>query len=248
MRTDADGALAARFAATFDPLDTSDWDDVLRRATSVRRGKRHVMLIAVAIALIVVPISIGFRGPIHNLFFDSPAPTIIKRSFAEQNEMRIKIRQWAKEHHRGNIALAPYVDASKAHGVIAIKTSDGLLSLWAAPTSGGRECWFISFARDAIDHKLPIGDGSCDRTIPPTNIHSDFGWSYLHPTLKVLSGRLYVTNAVAVLADIGTPQPVRVPVVDRYFLHAFPNDVKVKNITAIDAHGRVVAGQSPRTP
>ena len=198
------------------------------------------MLIAVAIALIVVPISIAFGGPIHDLFFGSPAPPIIKREFVGQNEMRVLIRQWAAKHHRGDISIPPHVDASKAHGVIAIKTTDGVLALWAAPTGAGSECWFVSFARDTIGHKLPTGQGSCDRTNAPGKINWGLGWSHVHPTLKILFGRLYVTNAVAVLADIGTPQLVRVPVVDRYFLHALPKTVSVNSVAAIDGDGHVV--------
>lgn len=241
MRTDADGVLAARFAATYDHLDTSDWADVLRRATPVRRGKRRLLLIAIAVALIVVPISIAFGGAIHDLFFGSPAPPIIKREFVGQNEMRVKIRQWAAQHHRGDVSLPPQVDPSKAHGVISDRTSDGLLFLWAAPTSGGRECWFVNFAKDAIRHKRASGTGSCDQSKPSGDINWGYGWSAEHPTLKVLSGRLYVTNAVAILADIGTSQPVRVPVVDRYFLRAFPREVKVMSVSAIDGDGKVVA-------
>jgi hypothetical protein len=46
---------------------------------------------------------------------------------------------------------------------------------------------------------------------------------------------------LVVLADIGTPKLVRVPVVDRYFLHAFPKAVSVKSVAAIDGDGKVVA-------
>jgi hypothetical protein len=57
----------------------------------------------------------------------------------------------------------------------------------------------------------------------------------------VLSGRLYVA-AATVLVETPDKRPVRIPVVDRYFLAAFPRSTKIPTrITAFDEHGDVVA-------
>jgi len=86
--TDADGVLAARFAATYDALDTRDWPDVLRRAAPTDQRRKRMLLVAVTMAVIIVPTAIAFRGAIHDLFFGTPAPPVITRTFAGQNEMR----------------------------------------------------------------------------------------------------------------------------------------------------------------
>jgi hypothetical protein len=241
--TDADGVLAARFAATYDPLDTSDWADVFRRAAGTRSQHRKALFVAIAVSVILVPTAIAFRGAIHDLFFGTPAPPVIKRTFATQNKMQALFHKWFVTHHRAAVQLMPLVDPSKADGVIALKTTDGLLFLWAAPTRNGQQCWFIAFARDMVGHPRAYGSGSCEQAKPPPgNIDWGTGWSRAEPTLTVLSGRIYVTNAVAVLANVGRSKPVRLPLVDRYFLAVFPNRTKVSSVVAVDRDGHVVAG------
>jgi hypothetical protein len=238
--TDADGLLAARFAATRDNEDDGDWNDVLRRQAP-RRGKHfRPLLVAVAVAVVGVPTAIAFGGGIRNFFFGTPAPPIIRGAFGEGNQMRRMMQQWQKAHGVHFPAM-PQVDVTKAHGVIAVKTHDGLLFLWAAPASEGRQCWFIDFAADQLNHRRAIGGGSCDGTSPPpSKINWSYGGSIVHPTLRVFSGRVYVP-ATAVVATTGDTKH-RVMVVDRYFLAAFPRNTKTPTkITAIDAHGNVLA-------
>jgi len=63
----------------------------------------------------------------------------------------------------------------------------------------------------------------------------------MEPTLKVLSGRVYVQQAVAVRADTGRARPIRVPLVDGYFLAVFPRRTQVAGVAAVDRDGHVVA-------
>lgn len=240
MITEPDVLLTARFKATVDGYDDSDWNDVLRRYQPKRLTHRRVLLVAVVVAF-AVPVAFAFGGGIRDLFFGSPAPPIIKRGFTERNEMAAQMRQWQKAHG-AHYPDFPQADASKAHGVLAVKTPDGLLLLWAAPAGGSRECWFIGFAADQVNRKHAIGGGSCDSSKPPlAKINWTYGWSAAHPTLKVLSGRLYV-SAAAVLVDTPNTKTQRIPVVDRYFLAAFPRSTKIPTkITAVDERGRVVA-------
>jgi hypothetical protein len=242
--TDADGLLAARFGATRDDYDDADWNDVLRRRHPRRNNHRRALFVAVAVIVVGVPTAIAFGGVIRSFFFGTPAPPIIKGAFSEHNEMQRMMTQWQKAHGLHFPAM-PQVDVAKAHGVIAVKTRDGLLFLWAAPAADGRQCWFVDFAADQINHKHAIGGGSCDRTSPPP---SKITWgtegSVVHPKLTVFSGRVYVP-ATAVVATTGRTKR-RVMVVDRYFLAAFPRGAKTPTmVIAVDAHGRVVARSAP---
>jgi hypothetical protein len=242
--TDADGLLADRFAATRDSHEDADWSDVLRRRTPGRQVDRgRVRLVAVAVAVIaVVPTAIGLAGPLHDLFFGRPAPPIVKQAFAQQNRMARLMHTWQKAHGE-TVPAMPRVETAKAHGVLAVKTHDGLLLLWAAPSSGGRECWFIDFAADQVNHRRPLGDGGCDSPTPPASKFApSFSWSATHPTLKVLSGRLYVDDAVAVIVSFPNHRSATLPVVDRYFVAAYPRSTRVPTkLAAINRHGHVVA-------
>jgi hypothetical protein len=99
----------------------------------------------------------------------------------------------------------------------------------------------LDFAADERSNARATDGVSCDLAASPS---SRLRWSYrspaAHPTLKMLSGRLHVP-AVAVLVTTGGTKH-RVVVVDRYFLAMFPWGTKTPTkITAIDAHGHVVA-------
>ena len=238
--TDADGLLAARFAATRDDYDDADWNDVLSRRHRRRDNHRRGLLVAVAVIAVGVPTAIAFGGVIRNFFFGTPAPPIIKGAFSNENEMARTMKNWQKTHGV-HFPTMPQVDSARAHGVIAVNTRDGLLFLWAAPTADGRQCWFIDFAADQLNHRRAIGGGSCDAASPPpSKIAWSYGGSIVHPTLRVFSGRVYVP-ATAVVATTGETKH-RVVVVHRYFLAAFPRGTKTPTkVTAIDAHGHVLA-------
>jgi hypothetical protein len=54
MMTDADGLLAARFAATRDGYDDSDWNDVLVRRPSRRTRPRALLVAAAVVAALAI--------------------------------------------------------------------------------------------------------------------------------------------------------------------------------------------------
>jgi hypothetical protein len=68
MRTDADSLLAARFAATNDPHDSSDWNDVVARKGPSLARRRRTLVVAIALIAILVPTALAFGGAIRNLF------------------------------------------------------------------------------------------------------------------------------------------------------------------------------------
>jgi hypothetical protein len=59
--TDADGMLAARFAVTYDHLDSADWADVLRRRGPTLARRRRTLLIAIAVIAILAPTAFAIR-------------------------------------------------------------------------------------------------------------------------------------------------------------------------------------------
>jgi hypothetical protein len=187
-----------------------------------------------------VPASIAFGGPIRDLFLGDPASPIVQRAFSQHNEMRRLMSKWLKEH-AGKAELPPRVDPARAYGVLAVRTPDGPIYLWAVPADG-RQCWFIAFASDLKHRKRATGGGSCDpATPPPTGISWAYGWSRAHPRLEVLSGRVYL-DASAVIAHFRDRKPARLTVTDGYFMGTFPRETKLPTrIDALDSRGRVVA-------
>jgi hypothetical protein len=62
MMTDADGVLAARFAATYDHSDDADWADVMRRRGPTRARRRRAPLIALAVIAVLAPTALAIRS------------------------------------------------------------------------------------------------------------------------------------------------------------------------------------------
>ena len=229
-----------------------DWADVVARSTHTTRPRttpswpRHSRrAVAVGLAFVLVAGSaVALAGPVHDLFFGKPAPPIIKKAFTQHNEMRARMRQWQKAHGIPVYSL-PLVDVANAHGVMAAKTPDGLLLLWAAPTKTGGQCWFVEFAADQVGHTRPRGGGSCtEKPVASSTIRWSTEWTAAHPTLNVLSGRL-VTNAAVVRVWSRHGKARTIPVIDRYFLAAFPRALGTPiRLTALDRKGHVVANYS----
>jgi hypothetical protein len=61
MMTDADNLLAARFAATYDSYDSSDWADVLARGVPTLVRRRRTLLIAIVVIAILAPTALAIR-------------------------------------------------------------------------------------------------------------------------------------------------------------------------------------------
>lgn len=246
MNTDSDRILAAQFATTAKLDFAGDWNDVIRRAHGRRStpSRRIAIAAAMAVAGVVLTATLAFGGTLRDLFFGKPAPPPVKHAFAVQNETSLLMRRYLRAHGGGGDAWAPQIDASRAHGVIEVQTADGPLTLWAAPTvAGGRECWFVDFVADLRPgQKTAAGGGSCEeRVAPPSKIQWSYGWTRSHPTLKELSGRLYVDASSLEVYSPGSA-PRRIPVVHRYFLAAFPEAVRLPSrLVALDVRGHVVA-------
>ena len=242
METEAYPLLADRLAATSDSEDDGDWCDVLRRRRPRRRRRRAVL--AFVAAAVIVPTAVAFGSDLRDLFFGKPAPAPVKQTFTDANAMRAQMKAFLKQQKRGG-QIPPKVDPARAHGVIAVQTTDGYLYLWAAPAADGRQCWLVGFARDQHG-KHAAGSGTCDGAEPPASkINWGWGWSRSEPTLKVLEGHLYV-NAQTVRVTFPGRKPKLFPVTDRFFLAALPRVTRTPTkLEALDLHGHVVAESGP---
>jgi hypothetical protein len=232
---DADGLLAARFAATADRHDDSNWNDVLRRREQRRIGRPRALLVAVAVIAVVVPAAIAFGGVIRDLFEGTPPPPLVQEHFSRWNELALRPPTPAPNN------WFPVVDTSKAHGVLAVETSDGPLYLWAAPSADGRGCWLLQFARDANPNNTVYGPSGC-RTRPPSA--SEIAWSDFvndsHPSLRILVGEAF-GNAASVVVDLADNSTLRLPVIENFFLATTAQEATITRVTSYDRAGTQLA-------
>jgi hypothetical protein len=135
MITDADGLLAARFAATRGTDEGHDWNDVLRRATTRHarsvRPRRLALLAAagVCVAIGIAAPALGLYRPLLN-FFDQPAAP---------NYIQVKFEQLDRGVPAG--AIGPAVLTEETRQVMEAQLADGTAPLWVAPTRRGSFCW-----------------------------------------------------------------------------------------------------------
>jgi hypothetical protein len=133
VRTDADGLLATRFAATRDCHDDSDWDDVLQRLDRPTVGARRwrpALLAAVVLLTIAVP-TLAFSASVRELIGLERAP-------------RPDFRQ---------ARLA--VSAPMPGGRVA--------RVWVAPSTDGGDCEFVTIDPAGSKRRPTrmTGGGSC---------------------------------------------------------------------------------------
>ena len=127
----------------------------------------------------------------------------------------------------------PAADASKAHGVLQLQTSDGPLDLWAAPeTDGSGTCWFVGW-ESGISTNHAIGPRSCttsnDEAITPET-YNDAS----HPSYTILTGS--VTGSETTLdVTLRDGSTTTLPVAEHLFLGALPPGSQLASITGRDA-------------
>lgn len=205
------------------------WNDVLHRA---RRSRRRFIAVVAAVGVLVLAPA---TWAAVNAFEGTPAPQVIQQNFSYT---RVTINPTTG----AILDLLPAADASKAHGVLQLQTSDGPLDLWAAPEADGSgTCWFVGWESDVSIHAL--GFGSCttsnDAAITPAT-YNDAS----HPAYTVLVGSVTgsETTLDVTLTDGST---TTLPVAEHLFLGALPHGSKLASITGRDANGNVVASWTP---
>lgn len=201
-----------------------------------RRQWRPVLLgaaVVVALAVAGVAIAAGFGA-----FEGTPAPPDVSTNFKQLNQLAGPAVQ------KGFYLNMPQTDASKAHGVIEIKTADGPEDLWAAPDNKGGQCYLIDYANDNASTNGVLGIDGCEQSpAPPTNLSFSDVWMQSHPNLMTVYGSVYVPAATVKLT-LDNGSTMTVPVVENLFIGSLPRGTKVKQVTAFDTAGNQVAEQT----
>jgi hypothetical protein len=148
MMTDADGLLAARFAATRDDHDDSHWNDVLRRASqrpTLKRRSRTVLVAMTAFAAVALPtlaLSASAREFIG--LGNGPSP----------------------DYHHARLA----VDTAISGGRVA--------RVWVGPSTQGGECSFVTIAPAASKPSPLLMNGGGECTTGQERFRGRLSWSF----------------------------------------------------------------------
>ncbi|HZS31665.1 MAG TPA: hypothetical protein VFA37_10440 [Gaiellaceae bacterium] len=201
------------------------WDDVLQRA---RRAQRRYVAVVVAIAALVL--APATWAAVH-AFEGTPAPPPIRHNFVFTNRLR------ARESARFGKDF-PQAEASKAHGVLQVRTRSGALDLWAAPSTQGGSCFFVDWEAGILKGLVSGAGGCMERGDPPLAGGTLEGGG---PSRYAALYGSALDSAVKVRVALTNGRTVSLPVVEHYFLGVVRSGIAVVNITALDASGKVVA-------
>jgi hypothetical protein len=240
-----------------------DWADVLHRAGEQRKrrsprlafppGRRArrllvIGLLAAGVVAIATP-ALGVIGAIRDLFEGTPPTPLVQQHFMAWNQLGRR----ATHSPRWNQLQ---VNASKAHGVLAIRTSDGPVYLWVAPTRSGGTCWLLQFVNHKSTATQSIGPSGCLGT---TLIGSSIAWWGILPSPSVwrdgvgassasfgiLIGQAF-GDASYLIVESSRHPILRVPVVEHFFAAVVPAEPTIHKITSYDSHGKQLAESAHR--
>jgi hypothetical protein len=216
---------------------TSGKNKRLSRFDPRPRGLRSVLATAATVAVVAcagLGIAAGFGA-----FEGTPAPTEIANGFTLLNRVA------GTDVQNGFYRNMPQTDASKAHGVLEVKTANGPEDLWSAPADNGTQCYSIDFANDYPSTTTGVlSVNGCEQSpAPPSNLDFSDVWFHTHPDLMTAYGSVYVPAATVQLTlDDGST--VSVPVVEHLFIASLPRGTRVIKATAFDTAGNQVAAQT----
>jgi hypothetical protein len=206
------------------------WSDVLRRA---RRSRRRYAGVAAAIAVFVLAPA---TWAAVDAFEGTPAPQSIHQTFLEWDAHAQAMEAYAAQN--GFERQVPRADASKAHGVLQVQTTDGPLDMWAAPeVDGNGTCWFVGWESDMHDDRA-TGSGSC--TEPDNSgIVPSTEWGAPHPAYTLVDGTV-TGDETTLEVTLTDGETATLPVVEHLFLAALPRGSKLASIVGRNAAGDVV--------
>jgi hypothetical protein len=124
-----DDLLAVRLAAIANPLDDSDWLDVVRRARPSRSRRRLlVVALAAAFALVATALAFGWPQSLIDFFRAAPAPKPVKNNFGAMNVIAPP-------------GMSPRTIPGQARRIMSAVFNGHRHVLYVAPTRDGSFCY-----------------------------------------------------------------------------------------------------------
>ena len=126
-------------------------------------------------------------------------PASIRQDFVKFNADMQRMAAFTAKS--GFVRKAPQAIASRAHGVLALRTADGPVYLWAAPRRGGGICWLVQLGSSS--------NASCDGTWPPDRrLTFSFGTLGYPSEEQFIFGRA-LGGAVSVVVDLSNGETTK---------------------------------------
>ena len=174
----------------------------------------------------VVPTAVALGGRIAGWFEGKPAPPAVRQDFVQFNAAMTMSAYLARS---GFARKTPQAVAARAHGVLALRTADGPVYLWAAPRRGGGSCWLLQLGS--------LTNAACDQTWPSSErlTFDTFGGTLISG--QFIYGRA-LGGAARVVVDLSDGERTTLPVAEGLFMGAIPKHVHALEVAAYDASGK----------
>jgi hypothetical protein len=256
FRVSVPSPTGAARAAALERL-TSSWEP--RRWRLIGR-RRLVLAVALLTAALATGTALGLGDRIVDLVRGKPAPPKIKEGPLStwDGSLPANMPESEREIWRG------YQIVGEWRGVLAVRTSAGLLTLWKAPARNGTVCFDYMFTNDDATRWIAPAEGGCDhpgwhsgdpwpndrfgrearkrfpRGRPTLAAQIDVRPVSVGKEIKWLRGRAALGIAqVEVRFENGTKR--RFGVYDTFFAAEVPPGRFVVRLVPLDARGRTIA-------
>jgi hypothetical protein len=237
--------LPAEFSLPIDAFERQR--RLLRREIAPpRHSNRRRIAVAAAVGIVVLLCAVvatparGVGGRLLDLIQGTLAPPEVQTYFTANEETRKHML--AYEEQAGAILHGRFspVIASQARGLFAIKSVDGPIYLWAAPTEDGRQCWLIQVGTDAATGS-PRGIGTCEEHEETGAIVPDTTWWADLPDVVIVHARVYDDAITQVDVEVEDAPTVVLPVVGGHALGTIPKGERALAMVGRDQSGSEVA-------
>jgi hypothetical protein len=180
--------LAERFPPLRNPVDDSDWLDVMRRARDPVRRRRRLLAIGIAAALLVAAttaLALGWPGAVIDFFSAKPAPKRVVVQFGRLNVISAP-------------GMSPRTIPGQAREVMSAVLNGKRHRLYLAPTRDGGFCFIWSnWIGGCANRKLRSVQvpGQPRRTVVPPKIGVSYEDARQNGVPHIVTGHVFVRDA-----------------------------------------------------